>query len=148
MVHIGVLASAKRLSTTGLTDAFLHGCRRDMWNTVRIGVEYRIQVYRDVIPFTALVVSICALSFQVTILHPFHEALNEEFDHVTAAAKILSVKASKLQLKMDTVLNMEREIESEEESILNKAEVILGNRRHLDQKLDRLVLKRMSHMPR
>ena len=39
------------------------------------------------IPFIALVLSICALTFQVTVLYPWHEELSREFAKVARMLK-------------------------------------------------------------
>jgi hypothetical protein len=63
--------------------------RRNTWNSFKSGMKFKIELFRDVIPFTALVVGICALSFQVTVLHPFHDDLTDEFVKVMVSSIII-----------------------------------------------------------
>jgi hypothetical protein len=39
------------------------------------------------LPIIALVISICALTFQVTVLYPWHEELSRQFARVAKAVK-------------------------------------------------------------
>ena len=57
---------------------------------LRPSATRRLQKKRDwmkYLPILALILSICALTFQVTVLYPWHEELSREFAKLARAIK-------------------------------------------------------------
>ena len=93
------------------------------------------------VPLIGVVVGLCAFSFQVGVLFPWHHELSVQFEQLQdVVVKVEKITAS-LDERMNTVVRLEEEVKAKERRILDKEEEILMVELKIAEQLNLLIQK-------
>jgi hypothetical protein len=90
---------------------------------------------KESIPYISLGIGAFALAFQMLVLHPWHDRLSEQFDHLEKEIDELDKVASQLTTKMERVVEIGKEVKEKERQNMTTSLEILTKIEHTKEKM-------------